>query len=324
MKIAILTSGGDAPGLNACIRAIVRAGYNWGINEIWGIKRGFKGLIEEEFVLLTHKDVSGVLDKGGTILLTAREKRFFEKKYREIAISNLRKYGIDCLFVLGGNGSFQGAYLLVKEFGFPVIAIPKTIDNDTYGTDYTLGFDTALNTVVQAISKIRDTSFSHERIFIIEVMGRKSGFIALEAGIASGADITLIPEHTYPLFRVVNTIKNSIQRGKRSILIILAEGVASAENYKKLLEEKLKIPNMEIKYSVLGYIQRGGSPSAFDRLMAARFGIFAVEQFLKGKTKIMVSYEKGELKTKPLSVSFGKVKKPKEEDIEFNNVLSLY
>ena len=187
-----------------------------------------------------------------------------------------------------------------------------------------MGFDTALNTVVQAISKIRDTSFSHERIFIIEVMGRKSGFIALEAGIASGADITLIPEHTYPLFRVVNTIKNSIQRGKRSILIILAEGVASAENYKKLLEEKLKIPNVEIKYSVLGYIQRGGSPSAFDRLMAARFGIFAVEQFLKGKTKIMVSYEKGELKTKPLSVSFGKVKKPKEEDIEFNNVLSLY
>ncbi|NPA53702.1 MAG: 6-phosphofructokinase [Aquificae bacterium] len=322
-RIAVLTSGGDAPGLNACIRAIVRAGYNFGL-EVWGIKRGYKGLIEEEFTLMSPRDVSGILDKGGTILLTSREPRFEKYSFRKRAYQNLKKYDIDGLFIIGGNGSFQGAYLLAKEFNFPVIAIPKTIDNDTYGTDYTIGFDTAINTAVWAISKIRDTTYSHERIFIVEVMGRKSGFIALHAGLASGADITLIPEYPYPLYIIKESIKKALDRGKKSILIVVAEGVIHARELALILREELGFNEDDIRYSVLGYIQRGGSPTAFDRIMASRFGVFAVEEFLKRKYKVMISYEKGELKTKPLEITFGKIKKPNLRDIDFNNLLSLW
>ncbi len=322
-RIAVLTSGGDAPGLNACIRAIVRAGYNFGL-EVWGVKRGFKGLIENEFSLLSPKDVSGILDKGGTILLTSREPRFKEYEYRKLAYENLKKNNIDGLFIIGGNGSFQGAYLLAKEFDFPIIAIPKTIDNDTYGTDYTIGFDTAVNTAVWAISKIRDTTYSHERIFIVEVMGRKSGFIALHSGLASGADITLIPEYPYPLYIIKETIKRALERGKKSILIVVAEGVIHARELALLLKRELNFGEDEIRYSVLGYIQRGGSPTAFDRIMASRFGVFAVEEFLKRNYKIMVAYENGKLTTKPLEITFGKIKKPDMKDVDFNHLLSLW
>jgi 6-phosphofructokinase 1 len=322
-RIAILTSGGDAPGLNACIRAIVRAGYNFGL-EVWGVKRGFKGLIENEFTLMSPSDVSGILDKGGTILLTSREPRFKEFEYRKKAFENLKKNGIDGLFVIGGNGSFQGAYLLAEEFDFPIIAIPKTIDNDTYGTDYTIGFDTAVNTAVWAISKIRDTTYSHERIFIVEVMGRKSGFIALHAGLASGADITLIPEYPYPLYIIRESIQKALDRGKKSILIVVAEGVIHARELALILRKELNFNEDDIRYSVLGYIQRGGSPTAFDRIMAARFGVFALEEFLKRKYKIMVAYENGKLTTKPLKITFGRIKKPNMRDVDFNNLLSFW
>jgi len=322
-RIAILTSGGDAPGLNACIRAIVRAGYNFGL-EIWGVKRGYKGLIESDFVLLSPKDVSGILDKGGTILLTSREPRFKNHIYRKIAVENLRNYNIDGLFIIGGNGSFQGAYLLAKEFNFPIIAIPKTIDNDTYGTDYTIGFDTAVNTSVWAISRIRDTGYSHERIFIVEVMGRKSGFIALHSGIATGADITLIPEYPMPMYLIKENIKKALNRGKKSILIVVAEGVIHARDLAHILKQELDFDEDDIRYSVLGYIQRGGSPTAFDRIMASRFGVFALEEFLKKKYNIMVAYENGKLTTKPLEVAFGKIKKPNIKDVDFNNLLNLW
>jgi len=323
MRIAILTSGGDAPGLNACIRAVVRAGYHYGY-QVSGVKRGFKGLIEDEFVPLSPRDVGLIINRGGTILLSARENRFHQYEYRKKAVENLKKHRIDCLFVVGGNGSFQGANLLKKEFGFPVIGIPKTIDNDTYGTEYTIGFDTAVNNAVEAIDKIRDTSVSHERVFVVEVMGRKSGFIALAASIASGADITLIPEYPFPMHVIIETLKNAQKRGKKFSIVVVAEGVASAKEIAGILEEKLKPFDFGgVRYSVLGYIQRGGSPTSYDRIIASKFGVFAVELFSQGKTGVMVAMEKGEIISKPLEVSFGKIKKPDFSDFELNNILTL-
>ena len=322
-KIAILTSGGDAPGLNAVIRAVVRTANFYGL-EVVGFKRGYRGLIYNDFTPLSSNDVSGFLNKGGTFLLTSREPRFNEYQYRKIAYENLKKQNIEALFVVGGNGSFQGAFKFSKEFDIPVIGIPKTIDNDTYGTDYTIGFDTAVNTAVEAIEKIKDTTMSHERIFVVEVMGRKSGFIALETGIAVGADCVLIPEYPHPLHKVVETIINAKKRGKNFFLIVLAEGVAKAQEFSKVLEKELnKYGDFgEVRYSVLGYIQRGGSPSAYDRVMASRFGVFAVKEYLNGNKNFMVSFEKGNILSKPLEVSFGKIKKPSLEEFEIANILN--
>ncbi len=323
-KIAVLTSGGDAPGLNACIRALVRSGYYYGL-EVLGVRRGYKGLIENDFFILSTRDVSGIIDKGGTILLTSRESRFTEFKYRKVAYKNLKKHKIDALFIIGGNGSFEGAYLLATEFDIPIIFIPKTIDNDVFGTDYTIGFDTAVNTVVDAISKIRDTSYSHERIFIVEVMGRKSGFIALASGIASGSDLTLIPEYPFPMYLIEENIEKAFLKGKRNFIIVLAEGVAHAKDLRATLMERLekKSIKIDIKYSVLGYIQRGGSPSAFDRILATKFGVFAVKQFLAGHKNIMVSFENGDLKIKQLKDVYKKIKKPNIEDFDINNIVNF-
>ncbi|MDQ7056210.1 MAG: 6-phosphofructokinase [Persephonella sp.] len=322
-RIAVLTSGGDAPGLNACIRAVVRAGHYYNL-EVIGVKRGFKGLIEKEFIKLSPRGVSQIINRGGTVLLSAREERFHHYQYRKVAAQNLRDEKIDALFVIGGNGSFQGAYLLVKEFGVPVIGIPKTIDNDTYGTDYTIGFDTAVNNAVQAIDKIRDTSMSHERVFVVEVMGRKSGFIALAAGIGAGADVTLIPEYPFPMHVIVDSIVQARKRGKHFSIVVVAEGVASGKEIAQILSEKLKPYDFGgVRYSVLGYIQRGGSPTAYDRIIASRFGVFAVEQFVKRKENIMVALENGKVVEKPLEISFGKIKKPDLSDFELNNVLTL-
>ncbi|WP_456382857.1 6-phosphofructokinase [Persephonella sp.] len=322
-KIGVLTSGGDAPGLNACIRAVVRAGHYYGL-EVVGIKRGFKGLIEREFEPLTPRDVSLIINRGGTVLLSAREPRFKEHEFRKKAAENIRKEGIDCLFVIGGNGSFQGANLLTKEFGIPVIGIPKTIDNDTYGTEYTIGFDTAVNNAVDAIDKIRDTSMSHERVFVVEVMGRDSGFIALAASIATGADVALIPEYPFPMHVIVDTVVDALKRGKRFSIVVVAEGVASAREIAGILDEKLKPFDFGgVRYSVLGYIQRGGSPTAYDRIIASRFGVFAVEQFVNGKTDIMVALENGKVVAKPLEISFGRIKKPDLTDFELNNILTI-
>ncbi len=322
-RIAVLTSGGDAPGLNAAIRAVVRAGnyYNY---EVIGIKRGYKGLIEGEYEFLDARKVSGFLNRGGTFLLTAREKRFKYYEYRKKAVENLNKLGVEALFVIGGNGSFQAANLLIKEFNFPVIGIPKTIDNDVYGTDYTIGFDTAVNTAVDAVEKIKDTSMSHERIFVVEVMGRDSGFIALSTGISTGADVILIPEYPFPMHVIVDTIVEGKKRGKNFFIIILAEGVAKAQELAPLVEKELSKHGDfgEVRYSVLGYIQRGGSPSAYDRIIASKFGVFAVQHFVKGNIDFMVALDKGQIVAKPLSVSFGKIKKPNLEDFEIANILS--
>ncbi len=322
-KIAVLTSGGDAPGLNACIRAVVRTAYFHNISVI-GIKRGYKGLIEKDYCLLNPRSVGGIINKGGTILHSSREPRFKIPEYRKKAYENLKDLGTDTLIVIGGNGSFTAANIFAKEFPINVIGIPKTIDNDLYGTDYTIGFDTAVNNAVEAVDKIRDTTISHERIFVVEVMGRDSGFIALDVGIATGADITLIPEYPFPLHLVIEKLIDSYKKGKTFSIIILAEGVAKAQDLVPILEEKLKNYSIGgIRYSVLGHIQRGGSPTAFDRIIASRFGAFAIEKYLKGEKNFMVSYEKGQIKTKPLDISFGKIKKPDLEIFELTKKLTI-
>lgn len=322
-KIGLLTSGGDCPGLNACIRAVTRTANFYGI-EVVGFKRGFKGLIENDYILLNYKAVAGILQKGGTILLTAREERFKEYKYRKIAYENLKSHGIDALFVIGGNGSFQGAYLLQKDFGFNVIGIPKTIDNDIYGTDYAIGFDTAVNNAMDAIDKIKDTTMSHERIFIVEIMGRDSGFIALEVGLVVGAELTLIPEYPFPLHVIEETILKVKEMKKNFAIIVLAEGVASAKELTEILNNRLKDKNIgEIRYQVLGYIQRGGSPTAYDRMMASKFGYYAVENYIKGNKNFMVAFENGNFKIKPLEIAFDKIRVPNIQDYQLNNILSL-
>lgn len=322
-RIAVLTSGGDCPGLNACIRAVVRTASFYGI-EVFGFKRGFKGLIDNDYLKLDYKSVAGIMQRGGTVLLTAREDRFKEKYYREVAYKNLLNLGIESLIVIGGNGSFQGANLLCQEFGINVVGIPKTIDNDIYGTEYCIGFDTAVNNAMDAIDKIKDTTVSHERIFIVEVMGRDSGFIALEVGIATGAEITLIPEYPFPLHVLEENILKSRKMGKNFAIIVVAEGVVSAKELASILKERLKDYNIgDIRYAVLGYIQRGGSPTAYDRVMASRFGYFAVKKLVEGEKNFMVSFENGKIQSKPLEISFGKIRVPDLEEYELNKILSL-
>lgn len=322
-RIAVLTSGGDCPGLNACIRAVVRTAGHHGL-EVIGFKRGFKGLIENDYTFLDYKSVAGILQRGGTLLLTAREDRFKDPGFRKIAFENLKSLDVGALIVIGGNGSFQGANLLSKEFGFNVVGIPKTIDNDIYGTDYTIGFDTAVNNAMDAIDKIKDTTVSHERIFIVEVMGRDSGFIALEVGIATGAELTLIPEYPFPLYLIEEMVLKSRKMGKRFAIIVVAEGVASAKDLATILKDRLKDQDIgEIRYAVLGYLQRGGSPTAYDRIMASRFGYFAVSKLVEGEKNFMVSFENGKVVSKPLEVSFGKIKVPDVEEYRLNTVLSM-
>lgn len=322
-RIGLLTSGGDCPGLNACIRAIVRTANYYGIETV-GFIRGFKGLIEKDYKVLDYKGVAGILQRGGTILLTAREPRFKDYEYRKKAFENIKSLGIDALFVIGGNGSFQGAYLLQKEFGLNVIGIPKTIDNDIYGTEYAIGFDTAVNNAMEAIDKIKDTTMSHERVFIVEVMGRNSGFIALEVGMATGAEITLIPEYPLPLHVIEEKILQAKKMEKGFAIIVLAEGVASAKELSEILNKRLKDKNIgEIRYQVLGYIQRGGSPTAYDRIMASKFGVYAVEKYVSGEKNFMVAFENGKVLLKPLEISFGKIRIPNIKEYEINNILSL-
>jgi 6-phosphofructokinase 1 len=322
-RIGLLTSGGDCPGLNACIRAVVRTASYYGLETV-GFIRGFKGLVDNDFKILDYKSVAGILQRGGTVLLTAREPRFKDYQYRKKAYENIKKLGIDALFVIGGNGSFQGAYLLQKEFGLNVIGIPKTIDNDIFGTEYSIGFDTAVNNAMEAIDKIKDTTMSHERVFIVEVMGRDSGFIALEVGLATGAEITLIPEYPLPLHIVEEKILKAKSMGKGFAIIVVAEGVASAKELAEILTERLKDKDIgEIRYQVLGYIQRGGSPTAYDRIMASKFGVFAVEKYVAGEKNFMVAFENGSVVLKPLEVSFGKIRVPNIKEYEINNILSL-
>ncbi|NEV94160.1 6-phosphofructokinase [Psychroflexus sp. YR1-1] len=290
-KIAVLTSGGDSPGMNAAIRAVVRNAAYTGLT-CDGVYRGFQGLIENEFVELGPRDVKNTINRGGTFLKSARSKDFMDKDGRLKAYKNLKARHIDALVVIGGDGTFTGASVFSKEFDMPIIGIPGTIDNDINGTDYTIGYDTALNTVVEAIDKIRDTASSHDRLFLIEVMGRDAGDIALNSGIGAGAEEILIPEENLGIDRLIESLEKSRKTGKSSSIVVVSEGDQIGKNITNVAESiQENLPDYEVKVTVLGHIQRGGSPSCFDRVLASRLGVGAVDALLEGKSNIMVGIE---------------------------------
>lgn len=287
-KIAVMTSGGDAPGMNAAIRAVVRSCAYYSLSCV-GIYRGYEGLIEDDLIDLNARSVHNIINKGGTILKSARSTEFRTKEGRQKAYDNLIEREVDAMVVIGGDGSFTGAVIFNEEFDFPVIGIPGTIDNDIFGTSHTLGYDTALNTAVEAIDKIRDTASSHNRLFFVEVMGRDAGFIALNAGVGAGAEEILIPEEDLGLDRMLESLERSRRAGKSSSIVIVAEGDKSGKNVYELakyVEENL--PEYDVRVSILGHMQRGGSPSCFDRVLASRLGVKAVELLLDGQTNLMV------------------------------------
>lgn len=296
-RIGVITSGGDAPGMNAAIRAVVRAAIGRGVS-IVGFTHGYEGIIDDEAMPLDSTSVGGIISRGGTMLRSARSKTFMTEDGRDRAVGVLRKHEIEGLVVIGGDGSLRGALALHDEFGFPVMGVPGSIDNDISGTDFSIGFDTAVNAALEAIDRVRDTAYSHERIFVIEVMGRHNGFIALEAGLAGGAEAILIPEVPYSLFEICSDMKKAAVRGKRSSIIIVAEGAARANDIKDFIE---KNTGFEARQMVLGHMQRGGSPTAFDRVLALRLGALAANRLISGYTGEMVGVDGVKLVSHPLS-----------------------
>ena len=311
--IAVLTSGGDSPGMNSSIRAVVRACAHYQIKCI-GIIRGFSGLIENNTKVLSTRSVRGIINRGGTFLYSARCDEFKTAEGRKIAHKNLKDNEIDGLIVIGGDGSFTGALKLKQEFNFPVVGIPGTIDNDLHGTSHTLGYDTALNTVMDAIDKIRDTAISHHRLFLVEVMGADAGYIALNSGLAIGAQEILIPEVNMSFDNLINSLKKSKKSGKTSSIIVVAEGDKTGKNVFELaskIEETL--PKYETRVSVLGHIQRGGTPSCFDRVLGTQLGVKAVESLIEGNDGNMVGIDNGKIIFTPLDKALkGKSKINKE------------
>lgn len=286
-KIGVLTSGGDSPGMNAAIRAVVRTGNYYGL-DVYGIMRGYSGIIENDIVPMHSRSVANIIQRGGTILKTARCKEFFQPEGRKKAYENLKKLGIDGLVIIGGDGSFRGADIFSREFDIPCIGLPGTIDKDIAGTDFTIGFDTAVNTAVEAIDKIRDTADAHDRLFIIEVMGRDAGYIALHSGIATGAEHILIPERKTDIEELVASLQEKERRKKLVNMVVVAEGdeFGGANEVAKVVKERL--PFMDTRVCILGHIQRGGSPTCLDRLIASRMGYAAVESLLEGRHNVMV------------------------------------
>ncbi len=292
-----MTSGGDSPGMNAAIRSVVRACAYYR-TECVGIYRGYQGMIEGDMIPLTARSVNNIVHKGGTILKSARSKEFRTEEGRKKAYENLLENNVDALVVIGGDGSFTGGVVFNKEYNFPIIGIPGTIDNDIFGTTHTLGYDTALNTAVDAIDKIRDTASSHNRLFFVEVMGRDAGFIALNAGVGAGAEEILIPEEDLGLDRLLESLKKSRRAGKSSSIVVVSEGDKTGKNVFELadyVEENLE--DYEVRVSVLGHMQRGGTPSCFDRVLASRMGVKAVELLIDGKTNLMVGLNNNEIET---------------------------
>ncbi|MGF3584554.1 MAG: 6-phosphofructokinase [Thermoplasmatota archaeon] len=319
--IGVLTSGGDAPGMNTALRAIVRTGIYYG-NKIFGIRRGYQGLIEDDFIDLDLSSVSGIIKEGGTFIQTARCDYFYREEGRAKAFDNLKKHDVDTLIVIGGDGSFRGLHTLVNEHPVRGIGVPGTIDNDLYGTDYTIGFDTAVNTALQAIDKIRDTATSHSRLFIVEVMGRTSGHIALYAGIGGGAEEILIPETYSDIEKLCKKLEMGQKRGKKSSIIVVSEGDEVGDAFK--LKEKIEnYVDWEIKLSVLGHQQRGGSPTAFDRMLASRLGYGAVIAAMADENDKMVGIVNNELKLTPLEETYTVKKGINNEFVKMAEILAI-
>lgn len=298
-NIGILTSGGDSPGMNAAIRAVVRTCFYHGLN-IYGIRRGYQGMIEGDIYQMKTTDVANIIQRGGTILKTARSKEFMTKEGMEKAYNALQKHGIDGLVLIGGNGTFTGAVEFFESYTIPAVGIPGTIDKDLTGTDYTIGFDTAVNTAVEAIDKIRDTAEAHDRLFVVELMGRDAGYISLNSGIACGAEDILIPEQATNIEDVLDRIDADERRKKTVHIIVVAEGDdfgGAKEVYDKVVA---RFPKLDVRTCVLGHIQRGGSPTYYDRVLASRMGYAAVNALRSGNTQVMVGIVNGEITFTPL------------------------
>ena len=299
-KVGVLTSGGDSPGMNAAIRSVVRTCAYHNL-ECAGIYRGYQGMIEGDFIPMGPRTVHNIINKGGTILKSARSKEFMTVEGRKKAHEQLVNAGIDALVIIGGDGSFTGAEIFNKEFNFPVMGIPGTIDNDIFGTSHTLGYDTALNTVIEVIDKIRDTASSHNRLFFVEVMGRDAGHLALNAGIGAGAEEILIPEEDLGLERLLESLRKSKASGKSSSIVVIAEGDKIGKNVFELKDYvEANLPEYDVRVSVLGHMQRGGSPSCLDRVLASRLGVKAVESLIEGKESYMVGLQCDKITLTPL------------------------
>jgi len=301
-KVALLTSGGDSPGMNACIRALVRSGIYYSL-EMWGVVRGYDGLIQGDYQKMDLRSVSNIINRGGTILKSARSEEFRTEAGMEKAYQQLKSRGIEALVVIGGDGSFRGAYHFSNRYDIKVIGLPGTIDNDLTGTDYTLGFDTAVNTVIDSVDKIRDTAASHDRCFFIEVMGRDSGCIALWSGLAGGAEDILLPEKVTNFDALVAKLEEGKANNKSSSIILVAEGEKNGGAAEVAAQLHERLSEYETKVTVLGHVQRGGSPTAFDRILAAKFGVWAVESMLEGNSRQMVGIRKGEKLLTPLALA---------------------
>lgn len=321
-RIGVLTSGGDAPGMNAAIRAVVRAcAYNH--IEVEGIFQGYQGMIEGDFKKLNERSVARILGRGGTILKSSRSKEFMEKAGREKAYQNIKKHNCDALITIGGNGTFTGAHIFSEEFGIPVMGIPGSIDNDLYGTDHCIGFDTATNTVVDCVDRIRDTATSHNRLFFVEVMGRNSGFIALKAGIATGAIAIVLPEDEMSVEELVETLRSTEESGKTSSIVLVAEGSKSGGAYEIAKKVNEKYAEYETRVSVLGHLQRGGAPSCYDRVLASRMGVAAVEGLLQGRKDVMIGIINDRETYTPLEDAVTRRNMPNRDELRIARILSI-
>jgi len=320
-KIGILTSGGDSPGMNACVRAVVRTGLYHGM-EVFGIMRGYSGMVDNDILPMESRSVANIIQRGGTILKTSRCKDFFEPEGRKKAYENLKKHGIDGLVVIGGDGSFRGAQIFSKEYDIPCIGLPGTIDKDIAGTDFTIGFDTAVNTAVEAIDKIRDTAEAHDRLFIIEVMGRDAGYIALHSGIATGAENILIPERKTEIEVIISQLQEKERRHKLVNLIVVAEGDEFGGGNEVARVLKSRLPLLEVRVCILGHIQRGGAPSCMDRLIASRMGYHAVESLVEGRHNVFVGIVNNKMNYIPLDEAIKKKQRISEEWLSIVKILA--
>ena len=322
-KVGFLTSGGDSPGMNAAIRSVVRSCSYHNV-DCFGIQQGFQGLINDDMIQMNARSVNNIINKGGTILKSARSLEFRTKAGRKKAFENLIKNNIDSLIVIGGDGSFTGAMIFEDEYQIPIIGIPGTIDNDIFGTSYTIGYDTAINTVIDAIDKIRDTASSHNRLFFVEVMGRDAGHIALNAGIGAGAEEILIPEEDLGLDRLLESLKRSEKSGKSSSIVVVAEGEKSGKNvYEIAAYVEKNLPYYEVRVSVLGHMQRGGTPTCFDRVLASRMGVYAVEKLMSGNSNVMVGVIDEKMVLTPLKNAIKKNSKIDKNLIKVSDILSI-
>ena len=321
-KIAVLTSGGDAPGMNAALRAVVRTANYYNI-ECYGVREGYNGLINDDFLKMGPRSVKNIINQGGTILKSARSKEFMTKEGRQKAYDNCKKYGIEALVCIGGDGTFTGAKTFNEEFDIKVIGVPGTIDNDIFGTDNTIGYDTALNTAMEAIDKIRDTATSHNRVFFVEVMGRDAGFIALNSGLATGALDILIPERKDSIEELFATFRTAEKTGKASSIVVVAEGEKLANVYELAEKTKKEFPDYDIRVAVLGHMQRGGSPSCADRVLASRLGYGAVVGLMEGQTNVMAGMRSNELVFTPIEEAIKKHNEINKDLLLISEILAI-